>query len=175
MKGNVVNLLGGPGIGKSTLAATIYVELKRRGMEVEYVAEYPKELVYQNNTVALSDQVYVFAHQYHKIWTAAQHNELIITDSPILLSAMYNPDTSHNFQELIVELHSNFNSMNVVLKRTAETHSMVGRVHSLTESVSVDNRIRELLDYRSIEYVEFDPVNDNIEPLVRLIIQEYDL
>ena len=88
---------------------------------------------------------------------------------------IYNPDTSHHFNELIIELHQKFNSMNIVLKRTPETHSMVGRIHSLTESISVDNRIRTILDERGIEYVEFDPVHDNIQPLVKLIIQEFEL
>jgi hypothetical protein len=151
------------------------VELKKYGVEVENVMEYPKELVYQERLLALKDQVFVFANQYHKIWTAAAHNQLVITDSPIMLSMIYNPDTSPHFNELIVELHEKFNNINIVLKRTPETHSMVGRIHSLTESISVDNRIRAILDERGIEYVEFDPVNDNIQPLVKLIIQEFQL
>ncbi len=175
MMGNIVNCFGGPGIGKSTLAAALYVELKKRHVEVEYVAEYPKELVYQERLLALKDQVFVFANQYHRLWTAARHNKLVITDSPIMLSMIYNPDTSHHFNELIAELHSKFTNINIVLKRTPETHSMVGRIHSLTESISVDNRIRTILDERAMEYVEFDPIHDNIHPLVKLIIQEYEL
>lgn len=175
MKGNVLNCFGGPGIGKSTLAAALYVELKKHSVEVENVMEYPKELVYQERLLSLKDQVFVFANQYHRIWTAAKSNQLVITDSPIMLSMIYNPDTSHHFNELIIELHKKFNSINIVLKRTPETHSMVGRIHSLTESISVDNRIRAILDERNIEYVEFDPVHDNIQPLVKLIMQEYNL
>lgn len=173
MKGNVCNILGGPGCGKSTLAATLYVELKRQHIDVEYVSEYAKELVYQENSVALKDQILVFAHQYHRLWTAAQHTHLVITDSPILLSAIYNPDTSHHFTALVVEMHKKFDTLNIVLKRSSQVHTMVGRIHSLTESVSIDNRIRTLLDEEQLEYAEFDPVHDNVQPLVRLIRQEF--
>jgi nicotinamide riboside kinase len=171
--GNVVGLLGGPGIGKSTLAANLYVELKHQHIDVEYVNEYPKELVYQNNLRALQDQVYVFAHQYYKIITAAEHNKIVITDSPILLSAVYNPDTSKHFTELVIELHNKFNSLNVVLKRNPETHSMIGRVHSLTQSISIDNRIRSILTERNIDYLEFDPITDDIKKLALLVRQEF--
>ena len=36
----VVNLLAGPGAGKTTCAWAIASELKKRGIETEYVSEY---------------------------------------------------------------------------------------------------------------------------------------
>lgn len=175
MKGNLVNLFGGPACGKSTLAAHLYVKLKQQHVDVEYVNEYAKELVYEENTFGLQDQLLVVANQYHEIWAAARHNEVIITDSPVMLGPIYNPETSVHFNALVYELHSQFRTINIVLKRSAQPHSMVGRIHSLTKSISIDNRIRALLDEYGIEYVEFDPINDKIAPLVELIKQEFDI
>jgi predicted ATP-dependent serine protease len=175
MSGNVINIFGGPGIGKSTLAAQIYTELKKRHINIEYIPEYPKELVYEERLLTLKDQIYVFAHQHHKIWTAAKHNQVVVTDSPIILSTVYNPETSANFRALILEMHNKFNSMNIVLKRNPETHTMVGRVHSLTESISLDRRIVDVLVEEGIDFAEFDPVNDNLQVLLELIIQEFKL
>jgi thymidylate kinase len=175
MSGNLINLFSGPGSGKSTLAAAIYVELKRKGVAIEYVPEFPKELVYEERLLTLKDQIYVFAHQHHKIWTAAKHNQVVVTDSPIILSTVYNPETSINFRALILEMHNKFNSMNIVLKRNPETHTMVGRVHSLTESISLDRRIVDVLVEEGIDFAEFDPVNDNLQVLLELIIQEFKL
>jgi adenylate kinase family enzyme len=171
----VVNLYGGPGVGKSTLAATLYVELKRLGIDVEYVNEYAKELVYQNNATGLRDQILVFANQYHRLWTAAEHNKVVITDSPILLSTVYNPETSQYFRALIIEMHNKFNNMNILLKRNPQTHTMVGRIHSLTESISIDNRIKNILEEEGMDYAEFDPISDNISALGKLIIEEFNL
>lgn len=45
----VVNLFAGAGAGKTTCAWEIASELKKRGIETEYVSEYAKELVWDNN------------------------------------------------------------------------------------------------------------------------------
>jgi deoxyadenosine/deoxycytidine kinase len=175
MKGNVINIYGGPGVGKSTLAAQIYTELKKRHINIEYIPEFPKELVYEERLLTLKDQIYVFAHQHHKIWTAAKHNQLIVTDSPIVLSTVYNPETSSNFRALIFEMHHKFTNLNIILKRNPETHTPIGRIHSLTESISIDRRIRDVLIDEGIDFAEFDPVNDNLQVLLELIIQEFTL
>lgn len=175
MKGNLVNLLGGPGCGKSTLAANLYVKLKQQHVDVEYVNEYAKELVYEENTLGLQDQLLVVAKQYHRVWAAARHNSVVITDSPFMLAPIYNVETSMHFNSLVHEIHSSFNTINVVLKRSSQPHTMVGRIHSLTQSISIDNRIRVLLDEYGIDYVEFDPINDKVNPLVELIKQEFDV
>jgi nicotinamide riboside kinase len=174
-RGKIVNCYGGPGCGKSTLAAELYAILKRQQIDVEYVNEYAKELVYQKNAVALSDQILVFANQYHRLWTAAEHNAVVITDSPLLLSTIYNPDTSPHFKQLILEMDQQFTSLNLVLKRSHHVHSMVGRIHSLTESISIDNRIRALLQQNQIDYVEYDSLHDDIHLLAKLVRQEYQL
>jgi len=171
--GNVVNIFAGPGAGKSTLSALLYSELKRQHVEVEYVNEYPKQLVYEENVLSLQNQILVFATQHHRIWTAARHNQIVITDSPILLSTLYNPDTSETFKDLILEMHNKFTNLNIVLKRVDSFHSMTGRIHSLRESIELDGQIRHLLQDHQMDYLEFDPQQDHIEPLVRLIKQEF--
>lgn len=171
-EGNIINLFGGPGCGKSTLAALLYSELKRQHVEVEYVNEYPKQLVYEENVLSLQNQILVFATQHHRIWTAARHNQIVITDSPILLSTIYNDGISENFKELIKEMHSKFTNLNIVLERVQSFHSMTGRIHTLNESMTIDDKIRETLDGIQEDYLEYNPLQDHIEPLVRLIKHE---
>jgi ABC-type transporter Mla maintaining outer membrane lipid asymmetry ATPase subunit MlaF len=171
--GNVVNIFGGPGCGKSTLAALLYSELKRQGIEVEYVNEYPKQLVYEENVLSLQNQILVFATQHHRIWTAARHNQIVITDSPILLSTIYHPETSEHFRELIIEMHNKFTNLNIVLKRVDSFHSMTGRIHTLQESMQIDTHIHQMLEALGADYLEFNPAIDPIAPLVKLIYQEF--
>jgi len=170
-EGNIVNIFAGPGAGKSTLAAQLYSELKRQHVEVEYVNEYPKQLVYEENVLSLQNQILVFATQHHRIWTAARHNQIVITDSPILLSTIYNAGVSDHFNALIHEMHNKFTNLNIVLKRVDTFHSMTGRIHTLQESTVIDNKIREIL--QDTDYLEFDPLHDQIEPLAKLIRHEF--
>ena len=53
----VVNLWGGPGVGKTTCAWEIASELKKEGYVTEYVSEYAKELVWDEK-IELLDGTY---------------------------------------------------------------------------------------------------------------------
>lgn len=64
----IINLFGGPGVGKSTLAATTFAHMKQEGYSVELVTEYAKQLTWEGRTNALSNQIYVFAKQLHNIF-----------------------------------------------------------------------------------------------------------
>ena len=61
----VVNLFGAPGSGKSTGAAWVYSNLKLalpedKDISVELVTEFAKDLVWDNNTEALSPMNQMF-------------------------------------------------------------------------------------------------------------------
>ena len=53
----IVNLFAGAGAGKTTCAWEIASELKKRGIETEYVSEYAKELVWDNNMEMLDGSI----------------------------------------------------------------------------------------------------------------------
>ena len=64
----VINLFGVPSAGKSTGAAYIFSRLKMAGVNAELVTEFAKDLVWEENTVALGNQLYVFSNQLHRMW-----------------------------------------------------------------------------------------------------------
>lgn len=161
----IVNCFGGPGVGKSTLATRLYSSLKQKHYDVEYVNEFAKEMVYEDNTKVLANQVLVFGTQLHRLKMASENNSIVICDSPILLSAVYNPNTSKHLIELVVEMHNKFNNYNIFIKRTMQPHSMVGRIHSLTQSITIDNQILNLLTERNIKFTKHS-LDDDISSLL---------
>ena len=86
----IVNLFGAPGSGKSTGAAYIFSQLKMLGVDAELVTEFAKDKVWENNTEVLNNQTYVFGKQHFRISRCADKVDVIVTDSPLLLSAIYN-------------------------------------------------------------------------------------
>ena len=48
----VINLFGGPGCGKSTTAADLFARMKLRGLSVELVTEYAKDVVWDEKAAA---------------------------------------------------------------------------------------------------------------------------
>ena len=85
----VVNLMGGPGCGKSTAAAGIFYELKKLGYECELVTEYAKDKVWDGSYETLKDQIYVFGHQYHRLWKLKRKVRFIITYTSLIFGIHY--------------------------------------------------------------------------------------
>ena len=63
----VVNLFGEPSAGKSTCAMDITAQLKRHGINAEYVSEFAKDKVYENNGEVFKHQEYLFGKQSFKM------------------------------------------------------------------------------------------------------------
>ncbi|MFY0656143.1 MAG: AAA family ATPase [Neptunomonas phycophila] len=151
-KTKVINLFGGAGIGKSTIAARLFSELKMQGREVELVPEYAKEMVWENRQPILDEQLYVFAKQYRRISRLIGKVEYVITDSPVILGIIYTSDDYFkNLEPLILEAHDSFDNINIMLDRTAE-YNPHGRQQTKEEAIIIDQRLRTLLSDRDDLY-----------------------
>ena len=75
---------------KSTGAAYIFAKLKMKGIDSEYVSEYAKDRVWQDDQFPLKYcQLYVTGKQALKIARLLGKVDVIVTDSPIAVGAMY--------------------------------------------------------------------------------------
>lgn len=86
---HVINLFGGSGLGKSTLAAGIFYKMKMQGAHCEMVREYVKQLAWDGIKVGPLDQPYLFGKQCKYESRLYNKVEYIVTDSPLLLSPFY--------------------------------------------------------------------------------------
>lgn len=85
----VLCLYGGPGAGKSTQAAKLYVEAKVRGESVELVREAVKELAWSGRRPSPIEQLCFLTEQIRRESCLLGCAETIITDAPVLLVAFY--------------------------------------------------------------------------------------
>jgi broad-specificity NMP kinase len=149
----VINLIGGPGSGKSTCASGIFYELKKLGINCELSLEFAKDKVWEESYSVLSDQLYVFGKQYHKLFRLKNKVDVIITDSPLIISIHYNKMTSNHFNNLVVEQYHTFNNLMYFIKR-GETYQSEGRMQTLEESEMIDSDIKNILHTYDIDYTE---------------------
>jgi len=151
----IINLYGGPGCGKSTTAAGIFYHLKNKGYKIEFVTEYAKDLVWEDRVSDLEIQIYIFAKQYRKMLTVASHKvDYIVTDSPLLLSAVYGHNDSDNFKSLVFEKYKEFDNIDFMLSR-AKPYALFGRTQTEKQAVELDERIQ---DYLKLKKVPFIPI-----------------
>lgn len=85
----VINLLGGSGLGKSTTAAGLFYTMKLRGYHCELIREYVKQWAWDGIKIQPLDQVYIFGKQAKAEMRVYNKVDVAVTDSPLLLSPIY--------------------------------------------------------------------------------------
>lgn len=152
-----VNLYGGPGTGKSTTAALTFGRLKVNGTNAELVQEYAKDRVWQEDWAALRFQPYIQGKQMFRQYRLLGKVEVAVTDSPILLSALYAGFGCVEGWELVLfHQYQLFNNLNVFLVRNSEAHpyNSKGRSQSEEQAIAIDVQTKELLDRFGVAYHE---------------------
>lgn len=159
-KPRVVNLYGGPGTGKSIAAAGTFAIAKLLGANTELITEYAKDATWEQRSEKLfKSQEYIFGKQHFRVSRVADQVDFVITDSPILMGAVYMPPDfpMPSLRQTIYEAHDNYDSINILLKRSG-AYQQDGRSQSLAEAEEKDRQIEALLIDRGVEYttIKFD-------------------
>lgn len=151
----IVNLFAGPGAGKTTCAWEIASELKKRNIQTEYVPEYAKELVWDDNRElldgSLKNQKKLFQEQNHRLARLIGKVDVVVTDAPILLNQVYLKEPDAAFQKEIMDAFHGYHNFNLFVKR-GDYYEQSGRLHTLEESKKKDQEVKALLDGNRIYY-----------------------
>ena len=148
----VVNLFGAPSAGKSTCASMIFTALKMARANVELVTEYAKEKTWEKNEPALSNQAYMFGCQCYRLSILRDKVDIVITDSPLPLSILYNRDPvlGEDFNKTVMNVFNSYENLNYFLLR-ATRYDPIGRWQTEEESDAVANQLLSLLDKYHID------------------------
>ena len=166
----VVNLFAGPGAGKTTCAWEIASELKKRGIETEYVSEFAKELVWDNKLDlldgSLEHQTYVYQEQNRRVQRLLGKVDAVVTDSPSLLSLMYLKEADQNFENTLLDNFKRQQNFNLFINR-GKVFQQAGRLQNLEESQVIDKKIKDFLEKNNIYFGTYyhqtvDVLIDNI-------------
>lgn len=132
----VINFFAGPGAGKSTCAAELFAEMKKSGFKVELVTEYAKDLVYEKALKNITQEK-IFAEQHWRIERLKGHSlDYVITDSPILLSAVYKKDND-NWCRYVRDVFNQYKNFNVWVERP-KYYMQYGRIQNKAEAQLLD-------------------------------------
>lgn len=170
----VINLFGGPGVGKSTMMAGLFNRLKILGYEVEMAPEYAKEKVWEQAEYTMEDQIYIFAKQLHRIWRLDGKVDYIICDSPLLNSIIYDKSENEALRGLVFECFNSYNNANYFIERGAG-YVKNGRQQTEDEAKLIDSKILKLFKVCGIKYHSLTFNSDNSDDLIKRIIEEVTL
>jgi hypothetical protein len=165
----IINLFGGPGCGKSTIASGIFYELKKRHFSADLPYEFPKEVFWEENVSQISDQLFILANQHRGIVRAYGKVDFIILDSPILLSPIYRNNYStgypsnlydENFDNFVLDVFNKYENLNFFLRRPSSDFQKEGRFQDAEGSKELDEKIIDFLTTKQVPFVRL-PVNEN--------------
>ena len=178
----VINIFGGPGIGKSTTASGLFYVMKKNRLKCEYVTEYAKDLVWEKRfNILAEDPLSLLAEQHRRIQRLRDNVDYVVTDSPILLSAVYanhyqagKEDLGANglqhFNHLTLELFNKFDNYNYFLVHTQKIgYQNEGRLQSSLEALERDE---EIFDYLVANRIHFKIMEGNEEESLNGVWQE---
>ena len=170
----IVNLFSGPGAGKSTTAAGLFYQLKIRGINCELVTEYAKHVTWRENFNTLKNQIYVFAKQHDKMFHLKDKVDVIITDSPIVLSLSYCDFkvVSPSLENLILDEFNREENINLnYFINRVNPYSNKGRSQNEEQAKEKDREIFALLDKTHIPYCVIDGNNTAVGIIVEDVLK----
>lgn len=151
---SIINFVGQPSAGKSTLSHGLMYRMKMDLMSVEHVSEFAKDLTWENNMQALSNQIYVTGSQAQRLERIVGKVDYIITDSPLLLSVFYTPERyPEAFKATVIELFKQYDNMNYFVKRV-KPYNPDGRNQTAKEADKLADTIYSALSFYKIPFTE---------------------
>lgn len=179
----VVNLFAGSGARKSTTAAGVFQTLKRKDINCEFVTNYAKDLAWDESYKVFLNLV----KQNHQLRKLEGKVDVVITDSPILLSILYNKVYSHskNLNDFIIDTFNKYNNMNYFLKKAKKCNSTEEEAKELDieiislldfnqteeEAKKLDIKVKSLLDLYNVDYTEIEYNADTVDIICDNIIR----
>jgi hypothetical protein len=114
-------------------------------------------LTWEENYVALSNQLYVSANQIYRQERLENKVDVIVNDSPIFIGLFYykpiNEAIDHHFKHLILEIFNMKNNLNIFVNRL-DGYNQIGRNQTLEESKAIDVSMKQFMIDNSIPFIE---------------------
>ena len=167
----VINLIGGPCSGKSTIAAELFARLKKMGIKSELVSEYIKDRIYEENQTMPKNQIAIFGMEHYNISNKIGKVDVIVHDGSFINNIIYKSEENKNFDNLIVSEYCKFNNLDFFIKRGNIEFEEYGRIHDLKQSKELDKIIKETYNNYELSYIEVES-RDAVDKIIPIILKK---
>ena len=167
----VINLIGGPCSGKSTIAAELFARLKKMGIHCELVPEYIKDRIYEENQTIPKNQIAIFGMEHYSISNKIGKVDVIVHDGSFINNIIYKNEDNLPFDNLIVNEYKKFWNLDFFIKRGNIEFESYGRIHNLKQSKELDKKIKETYNKYNIEFIEVES-RDAVDKIIPIVLNK---
>ena len=169
----VINLIGGPCSGKSTVAAELFARLKKMGVHCELVSEYIKERIYEENQTMPVNQIPIFGMEHYSISNKLGKVDCIVHDGSFINNIIYKQGENPEFDTFVVSEYKKFINLDFFIKRGNIEFEDYGRIHNLKQSKELDKIIKETYNKYNLEYIEVES-RDAVDKMIPIILKKLE-
>jgi RecA/RadA recombinase len=166
MKTTIINVYGGPGVGKSTSAAYLYYKLKANGENAELVREYVKDWAWEGRKFSAYDEIYFLGKQVRHESMLFGKVDWIITDAPVYMTAYYaslycSSQLAHGIAQAAQAFYKQAEEdghqhIHVMLKRI-KPYQADGRYQDEEQALNIDRGVAEMLERFRVPIINSAP------------------
>lgn len=167
----VINLIGGPCSGKSTIAAELFARLKKMGIHCELVSEYIKERIYEENKTISVNQIAIFGMEHYAISNKIGKVDVIVHDGSFINNIIYKHEDNPEFDKLIISEYKKFNNLDFFIKRGNIEFEDYGRIHTLEESKELDYKILATYFKYNLKCTEVE-ARDAVDKIIPIVLNK---
>lgn len=165
----VINLIGGPCSGKSTISAELFARLKKMGIHCELVPEYIKERIYEDNKTMPLHQISLFGMEHYAITNKIGKVDVIVHDGSFINNIIYKKEDNSEFDNLIISEYKKFNNLDFFIKRGNIEFEEYGRIHNLKQSKELDRIIKDTYDNYNLSFIEVE-ARDAVDKIIPIVL-----
>lgn len=180
VKTHVVNLIGGPGVGKTTMAHLLVYLASAAGLRTAFVPEYVKSWALEGRPFRPYDELYFLGKQARYESIHYGRDELIVTDKPLLMDVMYarkfSPQLAPAIEQSVTSLmkmaeeEHGVRHANVILKRI-HPYQPHGRYQDEAGAREMDVDMREILREMGMDSIVAEPTEAAFRQLFDRIVR----
>lgn len=167
----IINLVGGPCSGKSTIAAELFARLKKMGIHCELVSEYIKDRIYEENNTIITNQIALFGMEVYGLDNKLGKVDVIVHDGSLLNNVVYDNSGDELFHKFIMHQYNKYNNLDFFIKRGNIEFEDYGRIHNYEQSIELDKRIKNIYNSAEINFIEVES-RDAVDKIIPKILEK---
>lgn len=174
----VINIIGGPGCGKSLFTAAIVLYLSLHHKTVELIPDFAKSLVWQKDYEALRNQYSIGRRQYDMMALLDGQVQFLINECSLPQMMYYNEHYADNIcdvdktREHLLGWYKQFNNVNILVERAEQPYVHTGRFQSEEQAREVDLGLRGVLVHHGMPFTLLKPVVTEIHAFTAALLKD---
>lgn len=140
-----------------------------RSYNVELVTEFAKDKIWDDQLNAMNNQAYIFGEQYQRLFRLEKKVDIVITDSPLPFSIIFNNNSAlrKNFEKAVLDVYNSYNNIDFFIHNITKNFTQTGRRENKEESLIVEQKMKKLLKENKIIFESYGNNELNYELIVK--------